>query len=50
MVDKEGIDFSQYTKLTVANAEQSSMASSATMITVRRVQQMEILLHPGKKV
>lgn len=28
MVDKEGIDFSQYTKLTVANAEQSSMASS----------------------
>lgn len=28
MVDKDGIDFSQYTKLTVANAEQSSMASS----------------------
>lgn len=28
MADKEGIDFSQYTKLTVANAEQSSMASS----------------------
>lgn len=28
MADKDGIDFSQYTKLTVANAEQSSMASS----------------------
>lgn len=28
MADKEGIDFSQYTRLTVANAEQSSMASS----------------------
>ena len=28
MVDKEGIDFSQYTRLAVANAEQSSMASS----------------------
>lgn len=26
--DKEGIDFSQYTRLAVANAEQSSMASS----------------------
>lgn len=28
MADKEGIDFSQYTRLAVANAEQSSMASS----------------------
>ncbi len=28
MVDKDSVDFSQYTKLAVANAEQSSMASS----------------------